>query len=53
MKVGVGCYWRGDGYTIRHWAVGVDGELLAVVLHRKGAEVITDRSILAVVANRD
>jgi hypothetical protein len=27
----------------RHWAVHVDGELLAVVLYRKGAEAIAAR----------
>jgi|GEM_PF-974694 len=26
----------------RHWAVYVDGELLAVVVYRKGAEAIAD-----------
>lgn len=27
----------------RHWAVYVDGELLAVVVYRKGAEAIADK----------
>ena len=26
----------------RHWAVYVDGELLAVIVYRKGAEAIAD-----------
>jgi hypothetical protein len=43
MKVEVRRYQKGDGWPIRYWAVYVDGELLAVVLYRKGAEAIADR----------
>ena len=35
-------YLKADGYRTRHWAVYVDGELLAVVLYRKGAQAIAD-----------
>ena len=35
-------YHKADGYRTRHWAVYVDGELLAVVLYRKGAVAIAD-----------
>ena len=35
-------YRKPDGYPTRHWAVYVDGELLAVVLYRKGARAIAD-----------
>jgi hypothetical protein len=35
-------YHKPDGYRTRHWAVYVDGELLAVVLYRKGAQAIAD-----------
>jgi hypothetical protein len=35
-------YRKPDGYATRHWAVYVDGELLAVVLYRKGAMAIAD-----------
>lgn len=35
-------YHKSDGYRTRHWAVYVDGELLAVVLYRKGAQAIAD-----------
>ena len=43
MKVEVRRYRKDDGWPTRHWAVYVDGELLAVVLYRKGAEAIADR----------
>jgi hypothetical protein len=33
-------YQKSDGYRTRYWAVYVDGELLAVVLYRKGARAI-------------
>ena len=33
-------YRRSDGWLSRYWAVYVDGELLAVVLYRKGALAI-------------
>ena len=33
-------YRKPDGYATRHWAVYVDGELLAVTLYRKGAVAI-------------
>ena len=35
-------YLKADGYRTRHWAVYVDGELLAVVLYRKGAQAIAE-----------
>lgn len=35
-------YRKLDGYATRYWAVYVDGELLAVVLYRKGARAIAD-----------
>jgi hypothetical protein len=35
-------YRKPDGYPSRYWAVYVDGELLAVVLYRKGAMAIAD-----------
>ena len=35
-------YRKPDGYVTRFWAVYVDGELLAVVLYRKGAQAIAD-----------
>jgi hypothetical protein len=35
-------YLKSDGYRTRYWAVYVDGELLAVVLYRKGAQAIAD-----------
>ena len=33
-------YRKPDGYETRFWAVYVDGELLAVVVYRKGAEAV-------------
>jgi hypothetical protein len=35
-------YHKPDGYRTRHWAVYVDGELLAVVFYRKGGMAIAD-----------
>jgi hypothetical protein len=35
-------YRKPDGYATRYWGVYVDGELLAVVLYRKGAQAIAD-----------
>ena len=35
-------YRKPDGYATRYWGIYVDGELLAVVLYRKGAEAIAD-----------
>lgn len=40
MKVEVTRYRKPDGYATRYWAVLVDGELLAVMLYRKGAEAV-------------
>jgi hypothetical protein len=37
MKVEVARYRKRDGWLTRHWAVFVDGDLLAVTLYRKGA----------------
>lgn len=33
-------YQKSQGWATRYWAVYVDGELLAVVLYRKGAQAI-------------
>lgn len=35
-------YLKPDGYVTRYWSIYVDGELLAVVLYRKGAQAIAD-----------
>ena len=35
-------YLKADGYRTRYWAVYVDGELLAVVVYRKGARAIAE-----------
>lgn len=35
-------YRKPDGYVTRFWGIYVDGELLAVVLYRKGAQAIAD-----------
>ena len=35
-------YSKPGGYRNRHWAVYVDGELLAVTVYRKGAIAIAD-----------
>ena len=35
-------YRKPDGYPTRYWGIYVDGELLAVVLYRKGAMAIAD-----------
>lgn len=40
MKVEVARYRKPDGFPTRHWAVVVDGELLAVTLYRKGAVAV-------------
>jgi hypothetical protein len=40
MAVEVRRYQNQQGWVTRHWAVYVDGELLAVVLYRKGATAI-------------
>lgn len=37
MKVEVTRYRKPDGFLTRHWAVFVNGDLLAVTLYRKGA----------------
>ena len=37
MKVEVAKYRKPDGWPTCHWAVFVNGELLAVTLYRKGA----------------
>ncbi len=37
MKVEVAKYRKPDGFPTRHWAVFVNGDLLAVTLYRKGA----------------
>jgi len=40
MKVEVARYRKRDGWLTRHWAVFVDGDLLAVTLYRKGAVAV-------------
>jgi hypothetical protein len=35
-------YRKPDGYATRYWGIYVDGELLAVVLYRKGAQAIAN-----------
>ena len=35
-------YRKPDGFVSRYWSIYVDGELLAVVLYRKGAQAIVD-----------
>ena len=35
-------YRKPDGYATRYWGIYVDGELLAVVLYRKGAVAIAN-----------
>jgi len=35
-------YRKADGFITRYWAVYVDGDLLAVMLYRKGAEAVAD-----------
>ena len=40
MKVEVARYRKPDGFPTRHWAVLVNGELLAVTLYRKGAVAV-------------
>jgi hypothetical protein len=35
-------YRKPDGYATRYWGIYVDGELLAVVLYRKGAVAIAE-----------
>lgn len=37
MKVEVSRYRKPDGWPTRHWAVFVNGDLLAVTVYRKGA----------------
>ena len=37
MKIEVARYRKPDGFPTRHWAVFVNGDLLAVTLYRKGA----------------
>jgi hypothetical protein len=37
MKVEVEKYRKPDGFPTRHWAVFLNGDLLAVTLYRKGA----------------
>lgn len=40
MKVEVTRYRKRDGWLTRHWAVFVNGDLLAVTVYRKGAEAV-------------
>jgi hypothetical protein len=37
VKIEVAKYRKAGGWPTRHWAVFVNGELLAVTLYRKGA----------------
>lgn len=36
-------YVKSDGWVSRYWAVYVGGDLLAVVLYKKGAQAIADK----------
>ncbi len=51
MKIEVAKYRKPDGWPTRHWAVFVNGDLLAVTLYRKGAlavaAALTARTALA------
>ena len=40
MNVEVTRYRKPGGYLTRYWSVLVNGELLAVILYRKGAEAV-------------
>ena len=42
VAVEVKRYQKAGGWLTRYWAVYVNGELLAVVLYRKGAMAITE-----------
>lgn len=57
MKVEVARYRKRDGYPTRHWAVFVNGDLLAVTLYRKGAlavaRTLTDLNGARPVPTRD
>lgn len=57
MKVDVARYRKSDGYSTRHWAVFVNGDLLAVTLYRKGAlavaRTLTDLNGARPVLTRD
>ena len=57
MKVEVARYRKRDGYPTRHWAVFVNGDLLAVTLYRKGAlavaRTLTDLNGARPVLTRD
>ena len=46
MKVDVARYRKHDGWPTRHWAVFVNGDLLAVTVYRKGALAVA-RTIAA------
>lgn len=35
-------YVKPDGWTTRYWAIYVGGELLAVVVYKKGAVAVAD-----------
>jgi len=57
MKVEVTRYRKRDGWPTRHWAVFVNGDLLAVTLYRKGAlavaAALTDMNDARPVLTRD
>ena len=57
MKVEIARYRKRDGYPTRHWAVFVNGDLLAVTLYRKGAlavaRTLTDLNGARPVLTRD
>ena len=46
-------YRKPDGYETRFWAVYVDGELLALVLYRKGAEAVRQMILGALAIRAD
>ena len=51
MKVEVIRYRKRDGYATRHWAVMVNGELLAVTVYQKGALAVA-RTIATLINGR-
>ena len=52
MNVEVTRYRKPDGFTTRHWAVLVNGELLVVTLFRKGAEAVAQLITSLVMSNK-
>lgn len=53
MNVEVVRYRKPNGYLTRYWAVMVNGELLAVILYRKGAEAVAQMIASPVLNDRN